>query len=172
MRSWQVVGFAKSFLAINLAVELSGRGASTVIYTDPDHPYVAWNKAGQVQVVERSEDIVADTTDWLILDGTAHDFEPDGYLYGYTPDLVRAARAEAFRKHSAKPTLLALVGYHGAYGAMFLADVAIPWDERQTSSILAGMPLAGRDPKVGKLFAHLVTRMEEVLPHVDRRRSR
>ncbi len=171
MRNWQVVGFAKSFLAINLAAELTQQGASAVIYTDPEHPFVAWNKSGKVQVVERIEDIDAAATDWLILDGRAHDVEPDGYLYGYTPDLVRAARAKVFRERSTKPTLLALVGYLGSYGDMFIADIVIPWDERQTSSILAGMPLSQRDPKVGKRFADLIRRMEEVQYDVDRRRS-
>ena len=171
MRSLQVIGFAKSFLAINLATELTRQGMSAVIYTDPDHPYITWNKVGMVQVAERSEDMDEETVDWLILDGTAHDFVPDGYLYGYTPDLVRAARADAFRQRSVKPTLLALVGYLGSYGNMFPADVAIPWDERQTSSILSGTPLAARDLKVGKRFAELIKRMEEVIPRVDRRRS-
>ena len=172
MKCWQVVGFAKSFLAINLAAELSRGGEKVALYTDPDHPYARWNQAGHVHVVERSADVDALSTQWLVLDGTAHDFDPDGYLYGFTPDGFRASQAEAFRQRSPKPTLLVLVGYHGAYGDMFPADAVIPWDERQATSILAGVPLSLRDGKLGKRFASLVQRMQgEVLAHVDRRQS-
>ncbi|MBF8376824.1 hypothetical protein IW967_02915 [Alicyclobacillus mali] len=147
MRIVGFAGFAKSFLAWNLA----GAVESSVIYADPRAPYRVWNR--RVRVYEQWLDVkrLQPPPMLVCVDHEEPDVTPEVVIYGVTPDLVRIHKALQAIRHSERPTFLVLIGYEETgvpwiFPREFQPALVLPWDMRQATCAMVGEPLTQRDP--------------------------
>lgn len=139
-------GFAKSFLAWNLAGVVEG----SVIYADSRSPYRVWNR--RVLVVERWAlmEQMHLAPGLVCIDHDEAEVLPDVIVYGVTPDLVRVEAALRAKEQSVRPVVWVLVGYEDAgvpwpFPPTFQPTIVVPWDERQATAPWVGEPLTCRD---------------------------
>jgi hypothetical protein len=147
-------GFAKSFLAWNLAGAVEGG----VIYADPRAPYRVWNRV--VPVYEHWADVNASKPALVCVDHEESEVAPDVVVYGVAPDPVRIETALRIQRQSTKPVVPVLLGYEETgvpwpFPPEFRPVIVLPWDMRQATSILAGAPLTRRDPQWRRRFQRL-----------------
>lgn len=164
MRSVGFAGFAKSFLAWNLA----GVVPHSVIYADPRSPYRVWNRS--ILVVERWAEIerMEPKPELICIDHEEAEVTPDVIVYGVTPDVVRVEAALRVKEQSTRPVFWVLVGYEETgvpwpFPPTFQPAIVVPWDERQATAPWVGEPLTRRDPVWRAKFERLWEAMQRVV---------